>query len=126
MSKFERKVSRSLLSDYEKVEEVKVKKSLFKEYVKFDWLVLTPMTTLGMFGIYVAMALLIEPFLVAKMGMQGATILTHTVFTSLGIVIFLNGKNGTKAGIKELAVRYLMMAVIFGIGTMITSTLLFK
>ena len=42
MSKFERKISRSGLGDYEKVEVKSVKESRFKEYLKLDWLTLTP------------------------------------------------------------------------------------
>ena len=126
MSKFERKISRSGLGDYEKVEIKSVKENRFKEYLKLDWLTLTPQNALFMFGIYIVMAILVEPLLAPYLGVQMATVCTHGVFTSFIIVLFLNGKNGTKAGLVELLVRYLVMAVIFGLGTMVTSTLLFK
>ena len=114
MSKFERKISRSGLGDYEKVEIKSVKENRFKEYLKLDWLTLTPKNALFMFGIYIVMAILVEPLLAPYLGVQMATICTHGVYKFHYRFIFKWYKRD-KAGLVELLVMYFSYGSYFWI-----------
>lgn len=132
MSRFKRQMERGGLSDYEKqsVSTTKKKKNLngqgLKSYASLSWIRLTPVNVLKMFAAYMVVALLIESQLSAIYGTIAATIIAHGCITSLIVVLLLNGSDGKKAGIKELFVRYIIMGLIFGLGTAITSTFIFK
>ncbi|MFQ6862704.1 MAG: hypothetical protein ACLROI_06695 [Beduini sp.] len=132
MSRFKRQMERGGMSDYEKqtAAAVKKKKSVnmqeLKKYASLSWVTLTPVSVLKMFAAYMIVALLIESQLSALYGAMIATILSHGLITSLLVVLLLNGSDGKKANIKELFVRYIIMGLIFGLGTAITSTFIFK
>lgn len=132
MSRFKRQMERGGLSNFERKNTPSSKKKQkiditnLKRYASLSWVVLTPMNVLKMFLAYMVVALCIETPLTKSWGSINATVFSHGLITSLLIVLLLNGANGKKANVKELCVRYIVMAIIFGLGTMITSTYLFK
>ena len=132
MSRFKRQMERGGMSDYEKQTATAAKKKKsgnvqeLKKYASLSWVTLTPMSVLKMFAAYMIVALLIESQLSALYGTMAATILSHGLITSLLVVLLLNGSDGKKANITELFVRYIIMGLIFGLGTAITSTFIFK
>ncbi len=132
MSRFKRQMERGGLADYEKSDmpqKQKRNKNTVKElkkYASLSWFTLTPMTVLKMFAAYMIVALFIEIPLSKVCGEALATGLSHGLITSGLVVLLLNGSNGHKDNIKELCVRYVVMGLIFGLGTAITSAFIFK
>ena len=130
MSRFKRQMIRGGLDDYQKSDTPTSKKTKehtnLKQYASLSWLVLTPMNVIKMFVAYMVVALTVEKAVANVLSLASATVISHGLITSLLVVLLLNGANGKKASLKELAVRYLVMALIFGLGTLITSSFLYK
>lgn len=130
MSRFKRQMIRGGLDDYQKSDIPTSKKTKehtnLKQYASLSWLVLTPMNVIKMFVAYMVVALTVEKALASVLSLASATVISHGLITSLLVVLLLNGANGKKASLQELAVRYLVMALIFGLGTLITSSFLYK
>ncbi len=130
MSRFKRQMIRGGLDDYQKSGLPTPKKTKehtnLKQYASLSWLVLTPMNVIKMFVAYMVVALTVEKALANVLSLASATVISHGLITSLLVVLLLNGANGKKASLQELGVRYVVMALIFGLGTLITSSFLYK
>ena len=130
MSRFKRQMIRGGLDDYQKSDIPTLKKTKehtnLKQYASLSWLVLTPMNVIKMFVAYMVVALTVEKALANVLSLASATVISHGLITSLLVVLLLNGANGKKASLQELGVRYVVMALIFGLGTLITSSFLYK
>ncbi len=130
MSRFKRQMIRGGLDDYQKSDIPTSKKTKehtnLKQYASLSWLVLTPMNVIKMFVAYMVVALTVEKALANVLSLASATVISHGLITSLLVVLLLNGANGKKASLQELGVRYVVMALIFGLGTLITSSFLYK
>ena len=130
MSRFKRQMIRGGLDDYQKSDLPTPKKTKehanLKQYASLSWLVLTPMNVIKMFVAYMVVALTVEKALANVLSLASATVISHGLITSLLVVLLLNGANGKKASLQELGVRYVVMALIFGLGTLITSSFLYK
>lgn len=127
MSKFERKVSRSSLGDYIKQEDSTKSNETFsiQQYFNFNWFKLTPMNALFMFFVYLLVALIVEPRFVEYLGVKGSTVICQGLFSSLIITTFFTYKNKTKISLIEFLVHYLIMILVFGIGTLITTAFVY-
>lgn len=128
MGKFQRKIERGGLSDYEKVDLPNKKKKRFdlsewKSYASLKWLELSPLNTLKLLAIYLIVSIFLEPTLTKMYDPLSAAVLAHGAVTSLLIVVLFN-KN--KAPLKELFVRYCIMALLIGICVTLTSLFIFN